>query len=442
MNDSIKLLKLKEEDVETVTSYIKNDTLYINLTLRRKENECPNCKNIINTIESYRVKHINHPMLNSMKCIINYRCRRFKCTSCGKTYDEKNSFVRKNKHSTDYEVYNVLNLLKSPHITFTDVAKQCNISTTKAQYIFDTHVNIARKKLPRVLSMDEYYDPATGIGKYDCLWLDFEKNEVIDVLPDRTKWYLQKYLQGRTRIERENVEFVSIDMWETYRSIAKVYFKKAKICVDSFHVLKNILAALDKIRIKVMNRYDEHSINYYLLKKFNFLLLTHFKKIRENKKQYNHKLNKYLNYYDILNLIIAIDEELTTAYFIKENYVEFNDTANVDNAELLLNRQIEIIISKNIFEFNEIHKMLTNWKQEIVNSFNLDCNGKRINNSVIEGRNKIIKQIIDNSNGVTNFNRLRNRIIYCINNELFSIEEQQNNVKRKGNKRGNYKTKI
>ena len=122
--------------------------------------------------------------------------------------------------------------------------------------------------------------------------------------------------------------------------------------------------------------------------------------------------------------------------------MEFNDNANVDNAELLLNRQIEIIISKNIFEFNEIHKMLTNWKQEIVNSFNLDCNGKRINNSVIEGRNKIIKQIIDNSNGVTNFNRLRNRIIYCINNEPFSIEEQQNNVKRKGNKRGNYKTKI
>ena len=45
--------------------------------------------------------------------------------------------------------------------------------------------------------------------------------------------------------------------------------------MDLCHVLKNILAALDKIRIKVMNRYDEHSINYYLLKKFNFLLLTH-----------------------------------------------------------------------------------------------------------------------------------------------------------------------
>ena len=326
-------------------------------------------------------------------------------------------------------------------MTFTDVAKQCNISVTKAQYIFDTHINISRKKLPRVLSIDEYYDPATGIGKYDCLLLDFEKNEVIDVLPDRTKWYLQKYLQGRTRIEKESVEFVSIDMWETYRSISKVYLKKAKICVDSFHVIKNILNALDKIRIKVMNRQEEYSINYYLLKKFNFLLTTNFKNIKKNKKQYNHRLDKYLNYHDILNLLINIDAELATAYFIKENYVEFNDTATLENAEVLLNKQIEIIVSKNISEFNEIHKMLTNWKQEIINSFNLDCNEKRINNSVIEGRNKTIKQIIDNANGVTNFYRLRNRIMYCINNEYFSIDEQPNTIKRRGNKRGNYKSK-
>lgn len=108
-------------------------------------------------------------------------------------------------------------------------------------------------------------------------------------------------------------------------------------------------------------------------------------------------------------------------------------------ADCLLNKQIDILVSKNIPEFYEIYKMLINWKQEIINSFNLDCNNKRINNSVIEGRNKIIKQIIDNANGVTNFYRLRNRIMYCINNEYFSIEEQPNTVKRKGNKRGNYK---
>ena len=84
MNDSIKLLNLKDDEVEIITSYIQNNTLYINLTLRKKEKECPNCKSISNKIESYRIKHINHPMLNNIKCIINYRCRRLKCRICGK----------------------------------------------------------------------------------------------------------------------------------------------------------------------------------------------------------------------------------------------------------------------------------------------------------------------------------------------------------------------
>ena len=135
MNDSIKLLNLKEEEIDIITSHIENNVMYINLTLRRKDEECPNCKSILNKVESYRNKQINHPMLNSMKCIVNYRCRRLRCITCNKTFNESNTFVKKSKHATDYEVFNVLNLLKSPHITFTDVAKQCNISVTKVQYI-------------------------------------------------------------------------------------------------------------------------------------------------------------------------------------------------------------------------------------------------------------------------------------------------------------------
>ncbi len=92
-------------------------------------------------------------------------------------------------------------------------------------------------------------------------------------------------------------------------------------------------------------------------------------------------------------MILNIDNELSTAYFLKENYVSFNATATVDNAEKFLNEQLENIISKNIPEFNDIHKMLMNWKEEIINSFNLDSNGKCINNSVIGGKNKIIKKL-------------------------------------------------
>ena len=98
MNDSIKLLNLKEEEIDIITSRIENNVMYINLTLRRKEEECPNCKSVLNKVESYRNKQINHPMLNSMKCVVNYRCRRLRCITCNKTFNESNTFVKKNAY--------------------------------------------------------------------------------------------------------------------------------------------------------------------------------------------------------------------------------------------------------------------------------------------------------------------------------------------------------
>ena len=65
--------------------------------------------------------------------------------------------------------------------------------------------------------------------------------------------------------------------------------------------------------------------------------------------------------------------------------------------------------------------MLANWKKEIVNSF-IIFDGKRINNSYIESRNKQIASLMYNANGLSNFKRTRNRLMYCINkNDSYSI---------------------
>jgi hypothetical protein len=57
--------------------------------------------------------------------------------------------------------------------------------------IFDKHVNIPRKPLPRILSMDEHYFPASDFDSlYCCLLMDFETGELVDILPDRKKSYL------------------------------------------------------------------------------------------------------------------------------------------------------------------------------------------------------------------------------------------------------------
>ena len=120
--------------------------------------------------------------------------------------------------------------------------------------------------------------------KYNLVLLDFIEKEIIDILPDRTKYYIQNYLQKFTKEELENVEHISIDMWEPYKAIAEVYFKNATISVDPFHVMKHVIAALDKVRLDVMRKYKKSSDEYYLsswfesFRKYLFSYVTHLYK--------------------------------------------------------------------------------------------------------------------------------------------------------------------
>ena len=65
-------------------------------------------------------------------------------------------------------------------------------------------------------------------------------------------------------------------------------------------------------------------------------------------------------------------------------------------------------------------------------------------NGPVEGKNNYIKKILSNANGMTNFQRARNRILYSQNKyETYSMNEHRNKIKRTGNPRGAYKkTKI
>ena len=84
-------------------------------------------------------------------------------------------------------------------------------------------------------------------------------------------------------------------MWELYKAIAEVYFKNATIFVDPFHVMKHVIAALDKVRLDVMRKYKKNSNEYYLLKKFNYLLFKNYNDIKYFEPKLNRRLGRYLN---------------------------------------------------------------------------------------------------------------------------------------------------
>lgn len=123
---------------------------------------------------------------------------------------------------------------------------------------------------------------------------DFLKESLVDVTPSRKKNYLYYYLSLIPKEERNNVRFVCIDMYLPYKQAIEFYFKKAVICVDSFHVIKTLNEDLKKVRIRVMKKYDRDSQEYYLLKHFNYLLMDRSVNL-DNKPRKYLKRQIYLN---------------------------------------------------------------------------------------------------------------------------------------------------
>lgn len=76
-------------------------------------------------------------------------------------------------------------------------------------------------------------------------------NTLLDLLDARRKNVLEEYFIHIPIKERLNVQYVNIDMWQTYVDIAERYLPNARICVDSFHVIKHLNDAMDKIRLHI-----------------------------------------------------------------------------------------------------------------------------------------------------------------------------------------------
>lgn len=416
----INMLNIDRNIIERITTIKSSDDIIAKIRLKPKPCICPDCNSKM-IIHGYVIRNLKHTALVNRKCTIVYERRRYYCKNCKTTTLEDNPFINSKEHVTYETKINVLMDLKNPAITYTTVANRYNLSVTNVLRIFDKHVDIPRKPLPKVLSIDEHYFPESNFDSLYCLvMLDFLSGEVIDVLPDRKKKYFSNYLNNiknatldpRSRkSELNNVKYVSIDMYDTYRELAHQYFPKALVCADSFHVIKNLTEAFQKVIIRCRKQTEDDKI-IYLLTKFR-RVLYHDTDI-DNKGKYNRLFNRKLNYRDMQTILFERFPYLKKAYELKERYISFNRNATYETANEQLLELIEAFGKSDIKEYEIFYNTLINWHDEIVNSF-IIIDGKRINNSYIESINRKIELLFYNSNGFTNFRRTRNRLLYCLN---------------------------
>lgn len=402
-------------DIRNIDIHHEDGSLTIFLELNVREQCCPVCHSSTIKIKGYQLKKINHSVLNPTPCMIHYRARRYVCPVCAKTFYEKNPFISGNSRVSVATVYNVLHDLKKPEITFSYVANKYHMSASSIANIFDKHIQPHRRKLPECLCFDETYAFKSRDSDYICVLLDYNDKKIVDVLPSRRIRFLSDYFHKIPLNERKNVKYVSFDMWKSYRVISKIMFPNCICIVDKFHVLQELSRKVTRVRIDVMNqnkkikddlkrqrnilkknnsflspedveRLHIAEQNYYLLKKFDFVLFSNDSRISDPniKKKFNRVLNRYCNLYDICHMILDIDPKLKEAVEIKDLIHLFYSKTEYKNAKKELEDIIILCRTSNVKQLQDFSNTLIEWKQEIINSIiRIPSIDKKMNNALI-----------------------------------------------------------
>jgi len=407
--------RIEQLEVERV-----NQVLRIEIKLKKESLNCPICQ-AQTKFHSYRLKQIKYSLHGQESYQVIYHSRRYKCPLCKKYISERNPFTNKHKNLSNLTKRSILEVLKEPERTFKDIALQHHVSSQTVINIFDQTIDAKRLPLGKTICMDEVFISKRKGSPYACVLYDFDRRKIIDVISTRHKHYLNQYFLRIPIEEKDQVEVFIIDMWESYKDVIQANFPKALIAVDSFHVIANLNRAMDRIRIDTMNRFRlnktkliNNDMYYYMLKKFHFFFKIDLDRLRDFKPVYIQKLDTHWDKTTILDYLLSIDETLTRCFKLKERYRYFNLTAEYETCDQELDELINEFISNPVSEFREFGRMLKNWRKEIKNSFLTSC-GRRISNGPIEATNSRIKTIIKTSNGIQNFYRLRNKIMYSIN---------------------------
>lgn len=379
-----KILNLEDIIVTNVESSSKELHLYIELP--QKEHECPQCGRKTSFVHDYREQVIKDVPLGR-KTYIHLRKRRYSCPHCAKRFYEENAFLPRYHRTTSRLVASVIAAFRKLQPA-TEIATQFNLSITTALRYFDL-VEYCCTKLPKVLSIDEFKGNAGG-EKYQCIITDPSKKEVLDILPNRFEQDLIHYFKAFSN--RSNVQFFVTDMNPHFKAVAKSCFPKATIVADRYHVIRQVVWAMENVRKNEQKQLSDKFRKYF--KRSKFLLNKPLNKLTDEEKSN-------------LSLMFEIAPRLALAYRLK-NYFLLVMRADPNKAPKLFSDWLLLAEYYNIKEFDACIKAYHNWSAEILNAIRFPWS-----NGFTEGCNNKIKVLKRVSFGVRNFYRFRNRILHC-----------------------------
>lgn len=355
----------------------------------RKGAVCGRCATLSQVVYDKRTVSLRDAPIRGRSVILRVLKRRYWCKPCKRPFTEPIDGVMPGRRTTQRYRRSLLWACEN-YADLKRVRRAFHCSNDLIYRALYEQLELRRRTRlypwPKSIGIDEHafrryarYAPTT----YATMIVDHKNRRVMEIVEGKTGDELRAALESIPG--RENVQEVTLDMSDTYRSFVKDFFPNARIVADKFHVLRLLTPHINRVRKEITG--DRRTL------KIRRLLLRN---------------GKNLDYWERLELKRWLDHHprLEELYYWKEKLHSLYRIRGYARAETALAFMLDEMASSRAKEIKTLRRTLLRWRKEVLNYF-----VRRITNGRTEGFNNVAKVIKRRSYGFRNFQNYRLRVL-------------------------------
>lgn len=354
------------ENTSILATYENNTHIGYHIRSNTKYVNCKRCNIQLKRNKGYNNIIMNYGSLNSKIILVKLNLKKYHCLKC-KTTTIDNLIDRKGNMQSTNEVINSIIKELSNDSTYTSVSKRFGESVTNIITRFDRYTNNQTKPKEKIsveaIGVDEVSMIKSNNNKYQFVVIDHLTNKIIDIIDGRKKADVLELINSKYL----SVNYVTMDLWKTYRDAFLNEFNNVTVIADRFHVVRIFMWAFSKSRIRLFKENNIGTTKYWKI------LTCRQSKLDDKGLE---RLNNILDNIPKLK-VLHTAKELAFDVFKHQSVIEFNEKLRILR---------KYVYDNKLKEYYKALKTVDYWYTEICNMFTYQqySNGKseRINTSL------------------------------------------------------------
>ncbi|MFP5520769.1 MAG: ISL3 family transposase [Bdellovibrionia bacterium] len=344
---------------------------------------CTRCATASSSVYDHRTITVKDEPVRQAKVTLKLRKRRYYCHHCRKPFTEYVPGIWPKRRTTQRLREAIMHACNN-FSNMSQVRKEFKVSSSFIYKVKYEQLELKNrqltKELPKQMGIDEHFVRRKfGAPQFMTVLTDLKKRSVRECVFGKTKAGLREglsHMNGRHR-----VEWIALDMSDTYRGFCLEHFPNAKLVADKFHVLRVFSGILNRHRIDTTGDVRKNPVRKLLLR--NRCNLKYYEK-------------------SALDLWLKDHPKIREAYEWKEHFHRFYRIKGYERACRRFEKLMIAMKFSLIPEIKRFQRTCERWKDEILNYFL-----NPITNAVTEGYNRVASLVKNRAFGYRNVDNYR-----------------------------------